>query len=128
MPTKRKYSKGRKAASIHIKWRGVIILSGPSANEGWLRNRLESKIARSLRRCPYLSASGLADRYAFKIAWGAVFKASKKYKRGIIRVRHLDVVYFNPNSHWKWWSRWRDNRDTLVITGDYFHEGGGVWP
>lgn len=121
--TKRqKRARAKRPSSIFVKWRGVIVLAGPSDREHWLRERCESKIRKSLERCPYLATSGLAERYAFKIAWGAKFQAVDKYKRGIIRIRHLDVVYQNPPVHWKWWSRWRDNRDTLVITGDEYHE------
>lgn len=118
MASKRR-KKATKAPTIFVRWKGTIILAGAQSDESDLRNKIERKLSRSLHRCPYLSMSGLADRYAFQIAWGAKFVVNK---RTAAIIQHLDVVYLNPGSHWKWWARWRDGKDKLVITGDYYHE------
>lgn len=126
---KGKRGRRKRKASLRVGYNAVITVKGPYQNRGWLKERLRSRIFRSLRRCPMLLRSGFADRIADKIADESIekFVYSNKYTRGVIRIHHMDVVYQNPPVHWKWWSRWRNNRDTLVITGDRYHESNPRW-
>lgn len=114
---------GLTSSDIVVRWKGTIIMAGPKRSESKIRESIEQRLAESLNRCPYLSMSGLADRYAFEIAWNAPYFVTKQ--REAARIEHLDVYYCNPPMHWKWWARFRQDRDTLVITGDYYHEGEG---
>jgi len=94
----------------------VIAMAGPAESEFEARQKLYDIIYGALSECEYLSANLMDDYMANKIVYGTgssrgvPYQVTKRRKEIFVDIRSLDVFYRNPPSHWKWWTKIRNNK------------------